>query len=204
MYDKSKYLVLVGAVALFAGCSSSSNSIDDDNPAFTALLDDATTMAAGLVDLDTGASLAAERTNLPESGGVTFTGFVGGDVDGATLIGELTLNATFAAADTGSITGSATGFEHETDGAYTGTLDVDPMTSFIIPGTMSSDADVLTVDLSGNLQNGGMTYATDITLEGSFFGGADNGSDDPTAVGGAAFGDVGADSFDGAFVATSP
>jgi hypothetical protein len=199
MYSKTTYLALVGAVALLAGCSSSN---DDEDTAFTTLTDEATTMAAGLVDLDTGAALAAERTNLPDSGSVTYTGFVGGEVDGAGLVGELTLNTTFAAADTGSVTGSATGFEHETDGAYTGTLDV--IGGVIFDGGTPSDADVLSADLNGDLQNGGMTYATDITLDGSFFGGTDNGSDDPTAVGGAAFGTVGMESFDGAFVATSP
>jgi len=199
MYSKATNLALVGAVALLAGCSSSN---DDEDTAFTTLADEATTMAAGLVDFDTGAPLAAERTNLPDSGSVAFTGFVGGEVNGAGLVGELTLNATFAAADSGSVTGNATGFEHETDGAYTGTLDV--TSGVIFDGGTPSDADVLSVDLNGDLQNGGMTYATDITLDGSFFGGADNGSDDPTAVGGAAFGDVGTESFDGAFVATSP
>ena len=202
MSNKSTYFVLVGAVALFAGCSSTNN--DEDNAAFTALSDAAVTMATGLVDLDTGQSLAAERTNLPESGGATFTGYVGGDVGGEGLIGELTLNTSFTGADSGSFTGSATGFQHETDGAYTGTLTVDPVTSFVIPGAGSGDPDELAVDLAGDLENGGTVFATDLTLEGSFFGGADNGSDNPTAVGGAAFGDVGADSFDGAFVATSP
>ena len=202
MHSKATNLALVGAVALLAGCSSSSSNDEDVNPSFTALAEDATAMAASLVDFDTGAALAAERTNLPESGSVTYTGFVGGEVDGAGLVGELTLNATFAPSDTGSVTGSATGFEHETDGAYTGTLDV--TSGVIFDGGTPSNADVLSVDLNGDLQNGGMTYATDITLDGSFFGGADNGSDNPTAVGGAAFGTVGMESFDGGFVATSP
>ena len=201
MYNRIKFIALAGVTALIAGCASNSNN-DDDVTAFTALLDDATTMAAGLVDLDTGAAVADERTNLPDSGAMTYTGYVGGDVAGAGMVGELTLNATFAASDTGSITGSATGFQHETDGAYTGTLDV--TLGEISDGGAPIDADVLSVDLNGDLQNGGATYATSISLDGSFFGGADNGSDDPTAVGGAALGFVGTEGFDGAFVATSP
>ena len=73
-------------------------------------------LVAGIVDLDTGEVLATERQFLPTTGTATYTGYVGGDVAGDTLIGELSLTANFTGG--GTVEGTATNFQHEVDGAY--------------------------------------------------------------------------------------
>ena len=190
-----KSAALLGAIALVAGCASNNN--DDDNQAtdFSEMSAAAVAMAENFVDLDTGASIAVERDDLPDNATAQYNGYVGGTLGDDGFIGELTLDVDFDPGDTGSITGSATGFQHEVDGAYTGTLTLN--LGNIRPGQS------LAGDLEGTLSNGGNDYATDILLDGSFFGGAP--AEVPTAVGGAAFGEVGAglDNFDGAFIATN-
>lgn len=193
-----KNMALVGTVALIAGCAS--NNKKDDTPAsFDTLTADAVAMADGLVDLDTGAPIADEMTDLPDTGSAEYTGYIGGLMDGDGFIGELTLNVDFDPNDSGSITGGATGFQHEVDGAYTGSLVLG--LGSIIPGLGAGDADLIAGDLTGTLQNDGSDYDTTIALDGAFFGAAPGQV--PTAVGGIAFGEVGAgaDNFDGAFIA---
>lgn len=123
-------------------------------------------------------------------------------MDGEGFIGELTLDVDFNPGDTGTITGGATGFQHETQGAYTGSLLLNQ--GFVLPGAPGAgDAVAVAGGLSGTLSNGGTDYATDIQLEGSFYGGAP--ADIPTVVGGYSYGEVGVglDNFEGAFVATN-
>lgn len=191
-----RYLALAGSVALLAGCGGGGDSEVDT---FAQMEADARAAAAGYLDPDTGALLVAERTSLPASGSASYDGYVGGEVDGAGLIGELSLDVTFAVGDNGTITGEAKNFEHETDGAYTGTLTVSG--GNILPGA-PGDADTVAADLSGTLSNGGTNYSTDIALDGAFMGGT--GTDTPDAIGGAALGTVGTDPFDGIFIVKRP
>ena len=190
------HVALAGAIALAAGCASNDN--DDTDPgnnvpkSFATLSAEATAMADTIVNLDTGESLAAERDDLPDDATAQYTGYVGGLLDGDGFIGELTLDVDFNPGDSGTITGGATGFQHETDGAYTGSL--------VLNGGNILGASIAG-GLEGTLNNGGTDYVTDIQLDGSFFGGAP--AQVPTVVGGAAFGEVGlgADNFTGGFVA---
>lgn len=193
-----KYLALAGSVALLAGCGGSGGDSEVDT--FTQMEADARTAAAGYVDTETGALLAAERTTLPTTGTASYDGYVGGDVDGAVLIGELSLDVAFAVGDNGTITGSATNFQHETDGAYTGTLTVSG--GNILPGGDPATEDAVAGDLTGTLSNGGTGYATDIALDGAFMGGT--GTETPDAIGGSALGTVGTDLFEGIFIVKRP
>lgn len=191
-----KHVALAGAIALAAGCASNDN--DDTDPgnnvptSFSTLSAAATAMADTFVDLDNGAAIAVEQTDLPDDATAQYTGYVGGLLDGEGFIGELTLDVDFNPGDSGTITGGATGFQHETDGAYTGSLVLNG--GNIVAASIAGG-------LEGTLNNGGTDYVTDIQLDGSFFGGAP--AQVPTVVGGAAFGNVGAgaDNFTGGFVA---
>ena len=196
-----KYLALTGSVALLAACGGGGG--DSTVNTFAQLEADARAAATGYIDPDSGDFLAAERTSLPAAGSASYAGYVGGEVDGAGLIGELSLDVTFAAGDTGTITGSADSFQHETDGAYTGTLN-------LVGGQVLADQglggeDYVAGTLDGNLTNGGTVYATNIGLDGSFMGGT--GTDTPDAIAGYALGNVGTgpgSSFDGIFIVTQP
>jgi hypothetical protein len=190
-------LALAGTLALLAGCGGGG---DSEVATFTQMEADARAAAQGYIDPDTGALLAAERTSLPNSGTASYDGYVGGEVDGAGLIGELSLDVAFAVGDNGTITGSATNFQHETQGAYTGTLTVN--NGNILPGGAPGTADTVAADLQGTLSNGGDDYATDIALDGAFLGGT--GPDTPAAVAGGAVGNVGGGLFDGIFIVVQP
>jgi len=200
-----KHVALAGAIALAAGCASNDN--DDTDPgnnvptSFSTLSAAATAMADTFVDLDTGESLADERDDLPDDATAQYTGYVGGLLDGEGFIGELTLDVDFNPGDSGAITGGATGFQHETKGAYTGSLTLNGGAILPDVGLVDPNDDAVAGDLIGTLNNGGANYATNIQLDGSFFGGAP--AQVPTVVGGAAFGEVGlgADNFTGGFVA---
>lgn len=191
-----RFLALAGSLALLTGCGGGGDSEVDT---FSRMEADARAAAAGYVDPDTGALLAAERSSLPASGTASYDGYVGGEVDGAGLIGELSLDVTFGVGDNGTITGSATNFQHETDGAYTGTLTVSG--GNILPGAPGAE-DTVAADLGGTLSNGGTAYSTDIALDGAFMGGT--GAETPDAIGGSALGTVGTDLFDGIFIVKRP
>jgi hypothetical protein len=195
MKDKMKYCALVAVVAALAGCGGGGTdaAVTSNPPSYADLTTSAQAAAAGLIDLDTGAFAGTERTTLPNSGAATYTGYVGGDVNGAGLIGELSLTADFA---TSGVTGSATNFQHETAGAYTGTLGLQGGT--ILAGAQFGDPDKLYGTLQGDLVNGGTTYASDIALDGSFLGGT--GTDVPDAIAGLADGTIGGDFLTGAFI----
>lgn len=190
-----KYLALTGSVAVLAACGGSGGGSGSTVNTFAQMEAEARAAADGYIDPDTGALLAAERTSLPAGGTASYEGYVGGEVDGAGLIGELSLDVAFAPLDTATITGSASNFQHETDGAFTGTLALN--NANVLPGAPGG-ADLLAGDLQGNLANGGTTYATDIALDGSFLGGT--GTDTPDAIAGGAVGAVGGSFFDGVFI----
>lgn len=193
-----KYLALTGSVALLSACGGGGG--DSTVNTFAQLEADARAAAAGYIDPDTGALLADARNSLPATGTASYEGYIGGDVDGAGLIGELSLGVEFAAGDNGTVTGSATNFQHETDGAYTGTLTVN--NGNVLPGGGVGGEDLLAGDLQGSLSNGGTDYATDIALDGSFLGGT--GAETPDAIAGGAFGDFGDSFFEGIFIVTQP
>jgi hypothetical protein len=195
-----KYMALVGSMALLAGCGGGGDG-DRVNADYVALAAEAEAAAEGIVDTETGALAAGveARTSLPNSGTASYDGYVGGEVGGAGLVGELSLNVNFANNDTGTITGSATNFQHETDGAYAGTLTLEGGT--IVPGGGGAgSSDSVAGDLDGNLTNGGTIYPTIIGLDGEFVGGT--GMDIPTSIGGFAGGTVGLQDFTGTFIAT--
>ncbi|MDD8022273.1 MAG: hypothetical protein PHX82_04085 [Paracoccaceae bacterium] len=195
MKTKTKYIALAATVSLLAGCGGGSGDDTPTAPTYDDMLAAATADAAGIVDLDTGAVIATKRQILPTTGSATYTGYVGGDVAGDTLIGELSLTADFTGS--GSVSGSATNFQHEVDGAYTGTLTM-PATSIVANAGDQEFAGTL----SGTLANGGTDYATDVALTGNFVGGTDGTVVVPTAVAGSAIGLVGTDLLSGAFIAT--
>ena len=194
------YLALAGSVALLAGCGGGGS--DSTVNTYAQMETDARALATGYIDPDTGAILpgAEERTNLPQSGQGSYEGYVGGDLEGEGLIGELSMTVNFGVGDTGTITGTADNFMHETQGAYTGALNLQNGT--IVTGGSGSVSDGVAGDLTGTLSNGGNTYDTEINLEGVFLGGS--GTDVPDAMAGGAVGEVGTGFFDGLFILTIP
>lgn len=196
MNNKTKYIALAATVSLLAGCGGGGGDDAPTAPTYAEMDAAATTAATGIINLDTGDMIADERKNLPTTGSATYTGYVGGDVDGSTLIGELSLTANFTG--TGTVSGSATNFQHEVDGAYTGSL---TMPSTGINPNLDGDQEFAGT-LTGTLANGGTDYDTDITLTGYFAGGTDDTVVVPTAVAGFADGTVGSDLLTGAFIAT--
>ncbi len=189
-----KYLALAGSVALLAGCGGGGE--DSAVNTFLEMDAEARAAAAGYIDPDTGGLLVSERTNLPQSGSADYSGYVKGEVDNAALVGELSLAVDFGVGDTGPISGSATNFQHETEGAYSGSLALN--NGVIVPGASGSDSDGVAGDLMGTLSNGGNSYDTEIALEGGFLGGS--GTDTPNAMAGGAIGTVGSELFDGIFI----
>ncbi len=170
MKHQVKYLVLAGVIAGLAGCGGSSSSTPAVRDYATLVSEkqqmfDATGVpvtSTGAIDRD-----VLARTTLPADGSGTYTGYVSGSANGGELIGELTLNATLG---TQEISGSATNFQHETDGAYSGSMN---MPNVSISTNLDSEQE-FAGQLSGDLDNGGSTYATVIGMTGHFYDG-DNG-----------------------------
>ncbi|MBD3805268.1 MAG: hypothetical protein IE919_18820 [Thioclava sp.] len=210
MTTKITFIALAAAAATLSACGGGGTSVNTA-PTYLDLVTRAEAASAGIIDLQSGTITGTERTDLPDSGTATYSGYVGGDVQGGRLIGELSLTASLASGDSGTVTGSATNFQHENNGAYTGTLQM--TNGAIHPGGTTSDPDTFTGDLTGDLVNGGTTYDTNLGLDGSFFGGDDGDPTVPTdptlptAVAGIVDGaltetGVGTDFLTGAFVAT--
>ncbi|WP_411889029.1 hypothetical protein [Yoonia sp. SDW83-1] len=178
---------------LLAGCSNDDGggSTTPDYTSFAEIEPDAAAMQSSYTDSN-GALLMgitpATAMDIPDSGSATYNGFIGGEIGGSDLIGQLTINAAFAAGD-GSITSSATGFFHETDGAYTGTL---TGTGILVQDPPMGVSQVQT-DIDGTLSNGGTDYVTAIALEGSIIA---NGADPIGAIAGTADGNVGGNFLD--------
>jgi hypothetical protein len=198
MNNKTKYIALAATVSLLAGCGGSGGGATATPTAltFSQLTAAATTDAAGIVDLGSGDVSATERKIVPTTGSATYTGYVSGDVAGDDLIGELSLTANFSGA--GSVSGTATNFQHETDGAYTGSLAM-PAAPINVNGSGDQE---FAGTLAGTLANGGTDYTTNIALTGNFVGGTDNTTVQPDAVAGSAIGTVGGDLLSGGFIAT--
>lgn len=199
MNSKVTFIALAAAAATLSACGGSGTTVNTA-PTYAELVARADTAAAGIIDLQTGQldPAVTERTTLPASGSADYTGYIGGDTQGGLLIGELSMTATFTGGDGGTVTGSATNFQHETNGAYTGTLALTNGT--ILAGGTASDPDTLQADLTGTLTNNGTPQVVDVLLDGSFVGGT--GTDVPTSVAGSGIGTIGADNFDPSFIAT--
>lgn len=186
----AKTLASAGFVAALAACESGSNEVVD----FATLSMNADTLQSKYTDgngnLLAGQSRSAPA-DIPASGTANYAGYVAGDVDGSSLVGELTIEAAFA---TNTISSTATNFIHETDGDYTGDLTGSgPLTR-----TPPAGVPQVSTTLDGTLSNAGTDYATTIALEGDLTA---NGSDPVGTVAGVADGLVGADFFSGVFAA---
>ena len=200
MNNAFKLAAAVGLATLVSGCGGSSTG--EETSSYVSLSTSALAMADPYVDSDGNLKDGVvARTDVPVVGSANYAGYIGGELtpagggDAAGIVGELALNANFG---TGVVTGSATNFQHETDGAYTGTLTADGTSAISFGGT-NLDEDTLGATLSGTLSNGGTNYATDIALDGVFIGGV--GAAAPDAVAGYADGTVGTAILLGAFVA---
>ncbi len=182
------------SAALLAGCSN--NSSDDGTTttqnytSFAEIQPDAATMQSTYTDPN-GTLLMwitrATEAQIPDTGGATYKGFVNLPLSDGDLIGELTMVASFSAA-AGSIDSSATGFFHENNGAYTGTL---TGTGALVQDAPPGVSQVSTA-LDGPLSNGGTDYTTSLALAGDIVA---NGADPYGAVAGTADGNVGTDVF---------
>jgi hypothetical protein len=187
-------LTTIGAVSLLAlaGCGGSGTTTPTqsfaDVDAVATVLQAQYTDANG--DLLAGIA-AASGTDINSSANATYSGYVAGDVGGDILVGTLSVEADFGARTTNS---TATGFFHETDGAYAGTLSgvgvISPSAPAGVPQVSAS--------LTGNLTLGGVDTATDLALDGNFI---PNGGDPTGAIAGTADGTFGAALFSGNFAA---
>ena len=196
MQNLLKSLSITGACALLAGCGGGSGDLGG-----LASYDEVSTAASAMAtansfDAALGEFTVATRADI--SGQVTATdahyeGFITDDLGDTSLVGETEMTVDFEQA---TVTGSATNFYHETDGAYTGTLTLDG--GEINTGATASDPDTLDGTFTGSLINAAVNYNTDITISGEFTGGT--GATTPSAVGGTADGLVGSDLFIGSFI----
>lgn len=179
------------SLAALAGCNSSLNPAAPtfaDVDAAAAAMQGKYTDANG--DLLAGVA-PAQSTNINNAANATYTGFVGGDVGGDTLVGTLSVDADFNARTT---TSTATGFIHEADGDYAGTL----TGAGVIAPSAPAGTPQMSTTVAGTLNNGGTAYATSLALDGSFVA---NGGDAVGAIAGTADGTVGTDILTGTFVA---
>ncbi|SNR86367.1 hypothetical protein [Puniceibacterium sediminis] len=186
-------MICVASLAFLAGCGGSSSSSTDEGavvvtpPTYAELTQD-------LTDLETKYSGAARATSVDinTAANATYTGAIAGDLGGSGLAGDLTIAADFGA-NTASVT--ATNFMHETDGAYAGTL---TDTGGVIAPTAPGVNTQISATLTGDLTNGGNTFASNIGLDGDF---VTDGTDPVAGITGTAFGTLGAAIFDGDFAA---
>ncbi|OOY12633.1 MAG: hypothetical protein EP320_09160 [Rhodobacteraceae bacterium] len=164
MKHQMKYLVLAGTVAALAGCGGGGGTTLSTGETYDSMLAKAQAMgdATGVIDSGSGTIVGTALADVPADGSGTYKGYVEGDANGAGLIGDLTLEVALSRTE---ISGSATNFQHEVDGAYTGTLTM-PTTTI-----QNTDPDEFSGNLTGTLTNGGTDYATDINLTGNFYDG---------------------------------
>jgi hypothetical protein len=174
-----------------AGCSSTS---DVAAPTFADVDAAAVAMQAKYTDANGDLLVGVDRASGAEinsAANATYTGYVGGDVAGSTLVGTLEVAADFTALTTAS---SATGFIHETDGDYAGTLSG----AGVIAPSAPLLAPQISTTVAGTLVNGGVNYATSLALDGQF---VENAADPVGAIAGTADGVVGTDLLIGTFAA---
>lgn len=189
-----KLTTAFASVAMLAGCSSTDTTVTPPVKTFATVSADASAMqdlytdATGRLLATTTKATSAEVRAAPNA---TYTGFVSGDVAGSQMVGELTIDADFGAGTTDS---TATGFFHETDGEYTGTLTGTGTITPNPPGGISQ----VSGTVSGDLTNGGTIYVTAIGLEGDLVA---SGGDPVAAIAGIADGTVGGILLTGAFAA---
>lgn len=192
MKNLGKATMCAVSLAVLAGCGSSDPAVAA--PTFLQLNAAAVAMQSKYTDAN-GDLLAgvtpATAVDINAAPNATYTGYVGGDLGGDTLVGALEVNADFGAS---TATSTATGFIHETDGAYAGLL----TGSGVIAPTAPAGTPQISTTVAGDLTNGGTTYATNIALDGSFVA---NGADPVGAVAGTADGTVGLDLLIGTFAA---
>jgi len=173
MQNELKIVAAFGVAAVLAGCDSTPASdpltpyaeVDTEMSAMAEKYLDESGDLLGIVSATTWGELPDDTSTVT----ATYSGFVGGvveggDLDGRNLVGELALTADFGAE---SISATADNFYDSTDQQYTGTLTtLDDGDIRDVSGTMM-DA-ILTGDLSNGVDP---AYATDIALEGWFIGG---------------------------------
>lgn len=180
-------LAAVCAVSLVAlsACGGGSSGTATVDPTFADVTADAAAMQGKYTNAngDLLAGVApASTSDINSSANGSYSGYVGGDLNGDGLVGTLTVDANFVA---GTASNTATDFQHETDGAYAGTL----TGAGVIQPTAPAGTPQISTTLAGDLSNNGTDYATSIALDGSFIA---NGADPTGAIAGTADGTVGA------------
>lgn len=161
MQDTTK-LIAVPMFALLAACGSSSGGedvvdvIDVTPTTIDAFLDENGDVLDGV-----SRSLANEIIN--ESGNVTYVGTIFGTLDGGDVIGSLALDVDF---DSNQTSGSATEFTHSVDGDFGGEL----TGSAAVSADAQSGIPQISVVLTGDLERGATTFASELLLDGDFFG----------------------------------
>jgi len=175
---------------LLTGCNGSSTALP--TVSYATLSTDAAAMQAKYTDASgrlLPTTTKATAADVRSAADATYTGYVAGNVAGSNLVGEVSIDTDFTAQTTSS---TATGFVHETAGAYAGTLSG---TGVISPNPPVGLPQMSTT-VTGNLTNGGTTYATTIGMEGDFVA---NAGDPVGAIAGIADGTVGGVLFTGTF-----
>ena len=120
--------------------------------------------------------------DLGSVGGVgTYEGAFRGAVEGDRVVGDITLNVDIG---NGTVVGDGTNFQHEVDGAYTGSLSG----AGSIASTTSANIPQVLLVLRGTLTAGNVAQPTAIALDGDFYA---NGADDVGAIAGPAEGNFG-------------
>jgi hypothetical protein len=189
MKHEFKIAAAVGVAVILAGCEPYPLTPYEETDQAMATMAGKYLDAAGNL---LGGVTVTPWDDVPVVGDATYNGYVGGDLtggdlDGRTLVGELTLNVDFA---TNDLTGFADNFYDDTNVQYAGSLDAG--SSLINRG---GGGDQLTPTLEGDLIDGIVLYDTSIALSGNFIGAT------PGVVGGYADGDVGDSVLLGVFIA---
>ena len=214
MIESTLHLRTIGALvfaAALSGCGGGGSAVTqgpDSGPANSELDVPRTVSglrggAEALLDIWTPNGFASYTplAVVPSTGAATYDGYIFGDLsDDAvvdSLVGRLTLEATFGASDV-SFGGSATDFVDQQDAPLNGTLQVSGG-SFNRDGNPASDATLRGITVAGTLQdNAGTSMIVGVQLEGDFLGSSAD------AIGGEAIGRVtigtASQDFDGGFI----
>lgn len=180
-----KHIMLTGAATLLFACGGTTT------PGFEELQDSSDAMAAKYLTADGNLLPGVTATpwaDVPTNGSANFDGYVAGTTMGGKMVGELDMTVDFAG---NTVSGSADNFEHDVNGSYAGELDLSGSLNRGAAPTIPQISGIL----SGTLSNDQIDYDTAIALDGDMIG------SDYGAVGGYADGSVGANIFEGLFVA---
>jgi len=190
--DGTRALGLLVALGALGACGGGGDAPwDYSKPSYDEIVTNSLAMASQYIDspetIDPATVTLAEleasvtdgyyaRAALPTSGSATYNGYMVGELerDGSGLASELSLTANFG---TNGMTGSATNFQHETDGAYDGTLSL--VSGAIVPAVGVDGFD-------GYLQGTVNDESANVLLQGAFIGSVDDADSIPEAVGGIA------------------